>query len=45
VLAITDPAAPPHKGMTGFVVDGDTPGIQKGKKEVNMGKRSLADDH
>lgn len=25
--------------MTGFVVDGDSPGITIGKKEINMGQR------
>ncbi|WWC85787.1 uncharacterized protein L201_000654 [Kwoniella dendrophila CBS 6074] len=39
VLAVTDPSAPPSKGMTGFVVDADTEGIQLGKKEINMGQR------
>jgi acyl-CoA dehydrogenase len=38
VLAKTDPAAG-HKGMTGFVVPGDAPGIILGKKEDNMGQR------
>ncbi|WWD08999.1 hypothetical protein V865_007114 [Kwoniella europaea PYCC6329] len=39
VLAVTDPSAPPSKGMTGFVVDADTQGIMLGKKEINMGQR------
>ncbi|KAK6905189.1 acyl-CoA dehydrogenase [Kwoniella mangroviensis CBS 10435] len=39
VLAVTDPSAPPSKGMTGFVVDADTQGIVLGKKEINMGQR------
>nr|XP_018266659.1 acyl-CoA dehydrogenase [Kwoniella dejecticola CBS 10117]OBR88817.1 acyl-CoA dehydrogenase [Kwoniella dejecticola CBS 10117] len=39
VLAVTDPSAPPSKGMTGFVVDADTEGIVLGKKEINMGQR------
>lgn len=39
VLAKSDPSAPPHKSMTGFVVDASTPGIQIGKKEINMGQR------
>jgi acyl-CoA dehydrogenase len=39
VLASTDPAAK-HKGMTGFVVPTDTPGIILGKKEKNMGQRA-----
>jgi acyl-CoA dehydrogenase len=39
VLAYTDPAAK-HKGMSGFVVPADTPGIKVGKKEMNMGQRA-----
>ncbi len=39
VLAYTDPAAK-HKGMTGFVVPANTPGITVGKKEWNMGQRA-----
>ncbi|EIW67929.1 acyl-CoA dehydrogenase [Tremella mesenterica] len=39
VLAVTDPSASPSRGMTGFVVDGDTEGIIVGKKEINMGQR------
>lgn len=38
VLAVTDPAAK-HKGLTGFVVPANTPGITPGKKEHNMGQR------
>jgi len=38
VLAYTDREAG-HKGMTGFVVPADTPGIIVGKKEQNMGQR------
>lgn len=38
VLAQTDPAAG-VKGMTGFVIPANTPGIEVGKKEVNMGQR------
>jgi len=38
VLAVTNPAAGP-KGMSGFVVPSDLPGIQPGKKEVNLGQR------
>jgi hypothetical protein len=37
-LAVTDPTLPPHKGMSGFVVDGDSEGIILGKKEINMGR-------
>ncbi|WOO84717.1 Medium-chain specific acyl-CoA dehydrogenase, mitochondrial [Vanrija pseudolonga] len=39
VLAVTDPTAHPSKSMTGFVVEGDTEGIVRGKKEINMGQR------
>ena len=39
ILAVTDPAAGPSKRMTGFVVDANTPGIEVGKKEINMGQR------
>jgi len=41
VLARTDPdpKAPTGKAFTGFVVDGDTPGITRGRKEVNLGQR------
>lgn len=39
VLAYTDPDAK-HKGMSGFVVPADTPGITVGKKEWNMGQRA-----
>jgi acyl-CoA dehydrogenase len=39
VLASTDPTAK-HKGLTGFVVPTDTPGITPGKKEMNMGQRA-----
>ncbi|MBN8554709.1 MAG: acyl-CoA dehydrogenase family protein [Deltaproteobacteria bacterium] len=38
VLAVTDPAAK-HKGLTGFVVPANTPGIKVGKKEKNLGQR------
>mmetsp|Transcript_18243 Transcript_18243/g.21080 ORF Transcript_18243/g.21080 Transcript_18243/m.21080 type:complete len:414 (-) Transcript_18243:796-2037(-) len=38
VLAKTDPSAG-AKGMTGFIVDGDSPGITVGRKEINMGQR------
>lgn len=38
VLAKTDPGAG-AKGMTGFIVDGDSPGITVGRKEINMGQR------
>ncbi|KAL3097436.1 hypothetical protein niasHS_003884 [Heterodera schachtii] len=41
VLARTDPdpKASTGKAFTAFVVDGDTPGIVRGKKEINMGQR------
>eukprot|EP00924_Labyrinthula_sp_SR-Ha-C_P000078 maker-scaffold_39-snap-gene-0.35-mRNA-1 protein AED:0.01 eAED:0.01 QI:730/1/1/1/1/0.66/3/246/410 len=38
VLAKTDPSKG-GKGMTGFIVDADTPGITVGRKEINMGQR------
>uniref|UniRef100_A0A7E4W299 Acyl-CoA dehydrogenase NM domain-like protein n=1 Tax=Panagrellus redivivus TaxID=6233 RepID=A0A7E4W299_PANRE len=41
VLARTNPnpKAPTGKAFTAFVVDGDTPGIVRGKKEINVGQR------
>jgi len=39
VLAYTDPDAG-YKGMTGFIVDADSPGIIVGRKEDNMGQRA-----
>lgn len=39
VLAKTDASAPAGKAFTGFIVDADSPGIQVGKKEMNMGQR------
>jgi len=39
VLAYTDPDKK-HKGISAFIVPKDTPGIQVGKKEMNMGQRS-----
>lgn len=39
VLAYTDKDAR-HKGMTGFVVPADTPGIQVGRKEINLGQKA-----
>ena len=38
VLAKTDMDAG-YKGMSGFIVDSDTPGLSLGKKENNMGQR------
>ena len=39
VLAYTDPAAK-YRGMSGFVVPADLPGVKVGKKEQNMGQRA-----
>ncbi|KAI9350839.1 acyl-CoA dehydrogenase/oxidase [Obelidium mucronatum] len=39
VLAKTDPNANAGKAFTGFIVDGNAPGITVGKKELNMGQR------
>merc|ERR1712012_1129422 len=41
VLARTnpDPKCPASKAFTGFIVDGDTPGVTPGRKELNMGQR------
>ncbi|KAI6191784.1 hypothetical protein M3Y97_00265500 [Aphelenchoides bicaudatus] len=41
VLARTDsnPKTPAGKAFTAFVVDGDSKGITRGKKELNMGQR------
>ena len=39
VLAYTDPSLK-HKGMSGFIVPADTPGITVGKKEWNLGQRA-----
>lgn len=38
LLATLDPSLG-HKGMCGFVIPANTPGITVGKKEVNMGQR------
>eukprot|EP01102_Stenamoeba_stenopodia_P012554 TRINITY_DN3982_c0_g1_i1.p1 TRINITY_DN3982_c0_g1~~TRINITY_DN3982_c0_g1_i1.p1 ORF type:complete len:424 (+),score=117.68 TRINITY_DN3982_c0_g1_i1:175-1446(+) len=35
-----DPTAPPNKGFVAFIVDADTPGITRGRKEINMGQRA-----
>lgn len=42
VLARTnpDPKAPASKAFTAFVIEGDTPGITRGRKEWNMGQRA-----
>lgn len=39
VLAVTDPQAKAGNRMTGFIVDANTPGVTKGRKEINMGQR------
>ncbi len=39
VLAYTDPEKK-YKGMTGFLVPADSPGVRVGKKEMNMGQRA-----
>ncbi len=38
VLAYTNKPAG-YGGLSGFIVDADTPGVELGKKEVNMGQR------
>ncbi|MBN3287446.1 ACADM protein, partial [Polyodon spathula] len=35
----SDPKTSANKAFTGFIVDADTPGIQVGRKEMNMGQR------
>lgn len=35
----SDPNCPSSKAFTGFIVDGDSPGLTKGRKEINMGQR------
>ncbi|KAF0693309.1 Aste57867_15713 [Aphanomyces stellatus] len=39
VLAKTDAGASAGSAFTGFIVDANTPGITKGRKEINMGQR------
>ncbi|GAA5909057.1 uncharacterized protein JCM6883_002592 [Sporobolomyces salmoneus] len=39
VLAKTDVNAKPHKSLTGFIVERNTPGITVEKKLINMGQR------
>ena len=39
VLARTDPNAGTGSAFTGFIVDGDSPGITIGRKELNMGQK------
>ncbi len=38
VLGYTDRSAG-YRGLSGFIVDADTPGVELGKKEENMGQR------
>jgi acyl-CoA dehydrogenase len=40
VVAVTDPARLARGGMTGFVVERNSPGITIGRKEMNMGQRA-----
>ncbi|EDQ86245.1 uncharacterized protein MONBRDRAFT_38510 [Monosiga brevicollis MX1] len=40
VLAKTDPNAKASKAFTGFIVDGDSAGLTRGRKEINMGQRA-----
>jgi len=40
VLAVTDQNAKPGQRMTGFIVEGDWPGVVRGRKEWNMGQRA-----
>ncbi|KDO27395.1 hypothetical protein SPRG_06982 [Saprolegnia parasitica CBS 223.65] len=39
VLAKTDSGASAGSAFTGFIVDGNAPGITRSKKEINMGQR------
>uniref|UniRef100_A0A673FZA1 Medium-chain specific acyl-CoA dehydrogenase, mitochondrial n=1 Tax=Sinocyclocheilus rhinocerous TaxID=307959 RepID=A0A673FZA1_9TELE len=41
LLALTDPdpKCPTSRAFTGFIVEADTPGVQPGRKELNMGQR------
>ena len=41
VFAMTDPEKG-HKGITAFIVDGDSPGLVRGKKEPKLGIRASA---
>ena len=36
LLARTDPDAPAGKGFTGFIIDGDSPGITLGRKVCQL---------
>ncbi|KAK7023521.1 hypothetical protein SK128_002325, partial [Halocaridina rubra] len=35
-----DPKTPTSESFTAFIVDADSPGITKGRKEINMGQRA-----
>lgn len=35
----SDPKTPASKAFTGFIVDADSPGLTRGRKELNMGQR------
>ncbi|PVD21868.1 hypothetical protein C0Q70_17670 [Pomacea canaliculata] len=37
---VADPKVPASKAFTGFIVDGDSPGVIRGRKELNMGQRA-----
>ncbi|WP_349632744.1 acyl-CoA dehydrogenase family protein [Lujinxingia vulgaris] len=39
VLAYTDQDAG-YRGLTGFIVDADSPGIEVGRKEINLGQKA-----
>lgn len=39
VMAKTDESAAAGQAFTGFIVDANSPGITKGKKEINLGQR------
>lgn len=42
ILARTnpDPKCPTSKAFSGFIVEGDSPGFTRGRKEINMGQRA-----
>ncbi|MFH4982765.1 hypothetical protein AB6A40_009474 [Gnathostoma spinigerum] len=40
VLAKNDPKASTGNAFTAFVIDGDSPGVTRGKKEINIGQRA-----
>jgi len=35
----SDPKCPSSKAFTGFIIEADSPGLTKGRKEINMGQR------